>query len=659
METINFSDWHKNLEKHIQKEGFAAAWSAKSLEAAETGLKHIFSIKGNALLALLKHDSAIAQHLEQLSDADQASLKTAWTNSSAPGCLPSLLTRLFKKRSDNRVPLKRHSQVKEGDGAGVLYHNLSFQNWGRTVENTPSVTFVPKTKAGVCNIVRWAKANNKRVRGAGYRHTWGNLYSEDNQVLISSLPLDVVNKLPAKEPAIDPNNELQGIEIVGTTANGKALCKIGAATTNEQFRRWCLDPKGGNLTWTIPLNVIMVEITWGGSNAPICHGAGSRHKTLSDLVAEVEFVNVNGELQIVNDPEQLKAAAGCFGLLGFVTSITLTLDAMTFANMKPLKKRVALTIPPPKDLVVPAQIDMSGITPQNMEAAWQDFVARCEQDYYAEWFWFPYQQECWINTWKNDGAKQDSSDYPGPFASFLEEAEEYLAELANDTVFKFLPGKVQAELTGHLAMSLMPSNQTIVTPLIDALHFRRGIQNMRVLDMELEIPIPARADDPSKPDWSVCQSAWWMVITNLYQRKDAPMRVALEMRIMADSNIAMAPQYGNKWGTCSIEVLTTPNTDPLEWKAFMQEISDLWMSLKASDGSELNVRPHWAKQWQGLEFKGQAANEYLKNTAYKAQIPVFKSSLQKVALAGGYSLKDCKALFSNTVFDDLFEQVFN
>jgi hypothetical protein len=127
---------------------------------------------------------------------------------------------------------------------------------------------------------------------------------------------------------------------------------------------------------------------------------------------------------------------------------------------------------------------------------------------------------------------------------------------------------------------------------------------------------------------------------------------------MADSNIAMAPQYGNRWGTCSIEVLTTPNTDAAEWKAFMQDISNLWMSLRASDNSSLNVRPHWAKQWQGLTFKGLPANDYLKNTAYKDQIPVFKSSLQKVALAGGYSLKDCQTMFSNKVFDDIFEQVF-
>ena len=87
----------------------------------------------------------------------------------------------------------------------------------------------------------------------------------------------------------------------------KALCRIGAATTNEQFRRWCLDERGGDWAWTVPLNVIMVEITWGGSNAPICHGAGLRNRTLSDLVTEVEFVNARGELQTVSRP---RAAEG-------------------------------------------------------------------------------------------------------------------------------------------------------------------------------------------------------------------------------------------------------------------------------------------------------------------------------------------------------------
>ncbi|MDP9106078.1 MAG: hypothetical protein M3N49_09100 [Candidatus Eremiobacteraeota bacterium] len=70
---------------------------------------------------------------------------------------------------------------------------------------------------------------------------------------------------------------------------------------------------------------------------------------------------------------------------------------------------------------------------------------------------------------------------------------------------------MQGWFLGVTAMSRMPNiganDPPITAPLIDALHFRRGIQNMRVLEMELEIPIPPRADDPTKPDWTVCQRA--------------------------------------------------------------------------------------------------------------------------------------------------------
>ena len=60
-------------------------------------------------------------------------------------------------------------------------------------------------------------------------------------MLISLLPLDVVEDLPHQEPEPDPENELQGIEMVGEIGSGadrKGLCRIGAATTNEMFREW-------------------------------------------------------------------------------------------------------------------------------------------------------------------------------------------------------------------------------------------------------------------------------------------------------------------------------------------------------------------------------------------------------------------------------------
>lgn len=74
------------------------------------------------------------------------------------------------------------------------------------------------------------------------------------------------------------------------------------------------------------------------------------------------------------------------------------------------------------------------------------------------------------------------------------------------------------------------------------------------------------------------------------------MRMPLEMRIMADSDVLMAPQRGNKNGTCAIEVLT-PRFMENEWKGFAQAVLDQWMTLRNWNEQKLNIRPHWAKEW--------------------------------------------------------------
>lgn len=475
------------------------------------------------------------------------------------------------------------------------------------------------------------------------------------------LPPGVADHLPAAHPPIDPSNELQGIKIVGHVEEDgvtKALCRIGAATSNEQFRRWCLDAKGGAWQWTVPLNVIMVEITWGGSNAPICHGAGIDHKTLSDLVTEVEFVNARGELQTVSDPALLKSAAGCFGLLGIVTAVTLKLDPMSYAALKPYAPRVGLAVPPPPGYPVPAGVDMSGITQADLDWATERFVRHCEDDFYAEWFWFPFQRKAWVNCWKDDGLRVHAKPYPTDLDTTVQELTSYVIELASSPLFSLLPGRAQAELFGTLAMQGLPVDKTIVTPVIEALHFKRGIHNFRVWDMELEIPIPARADDPTRPDWTIAQRAWWDVIRNVYTRSDAPMRVALEMRIMGGSDITMAPQHGNTFGTCSIEVLTHRQTPWKDWVRFMQDITNLWTSYTDAEGEPLNVRPHWAKQWREVSFRGQPAISYLRDHAYADRIPEFRQGLHAVAQQGGYAPAELR-MFSNPTFDQLFGAVFS
>jgi len=108
------------------------------------------------------------------------------------------------------------------------------------------------------------------------------------------------------------------------------------------------------------MNTTMTKMTLGGSNTPICHGAGRRDKNLSDIVRRMEYVDANGELQKITakDAGWLKAAAGCFGLMGVITYLTFELDPMTYALMRPAKLPVIQAIPPPpgmsSDMIPPA-----------------------------------------------------------------------------------------------------------------------------------------------------------------------------------------------------------------------------------------------------------------------------------------------------------------
>ena len=130
------------------------------------------------------------------------------------------------------------------------------------MRNVPAKTFIVTKIADLQEIVREAKRTNRRVRAAGYRHTWTNIFSEDNALFISMLDLDTVNKLPnmasiEKNPDYS-NNDFKRITVASDPKDpSSALVRLGSAVTNEDFRRWAIDPNNGN--WTLVVNVIMVE----------------------------------------------------------------------------------------------------------------------------------------------------------------------------------------------------------------------------------------------------------------------------------------------------------------------------------------------------------------------------------------------------------------
>ncbi|PSR85731.1 hypothetical protein BD289DRAFT_409085 [Coniella lustricola] len=562
-------------------------------------------------------------------------------------------------------PFKHHHAY-----SSIVYKEVPFQNWGLDVQYVPSYTCIPTSVAAIQQIIRYAKTHDLGVRCAGFRHSWSPIFGRNGQITISLLPLQDVTKIPnftalGKAFPQSKPTELETIESVVATSSTRpktprnTLVRIGVSTTNERLRRWCID----NGEVTIPLNTIMVEMTIGGTNGSICHGAGRQNTTLSDLVRRVEYIDCNGELRIVEDSEHLKAASGCFGLMGVITHLTLEFHPMTYALMKPQKLAVVHTIPPPDNMLeedIPPALRID-ITPEKRQADIEAFEKHCTDDYYVEYFWFPYADECWINNWNNTEDSNGVIDYPSEAQTFFMFVSQFTLNLLQDSkVLNELANAVNLDtaavtLLSRTAMLALPAwDKPVKTYLTDALHFQRGIQNVRVLDMEVEMPLLPKKENPSKPSFDLVRRAWWDAILECYKHSDTcPQRMPLEMRIMGDSEIIMAPQRGNTLGTCSIEILTLESAKSL-WKPYAEEVLAKWLSYTDTEGKPLRSRPHWAKQWAGFEVNGRPWLEKMKDVDNKDEILEFKRVLGKIGKDHGWTLANLKKRFSNDLFDSLF-----
>lgn len=529
------------------------------------------------------------------------------------------------------------SMVHEMGGNVVEAHiDRRFQNWGRTITAVPAVTFVPRTRVGIQNIVKWARRRKLHVRCAGYRHSWNTQFADTGEVLITLLPLKVTEQIPSWEPAMQPEH-FQWARMVDEE---KGWCEFGAATTMEQIRVWSTDdgPGGGGSKWSLPINVVMVEISLAGAVLAMCHGAGHQHQTLADLVQAVEYVDHHGDIQKVENPKVLRALAGSFGLFGVVVSLTMKLVPMEYVILNYQKLPEVKAIP-----------RVTG------EPEQKEFEDHCAHDFYCEWFWFPGQKDIWINSFRPDGDRAKVKHYPDDWLSLNQWIQSYLSQkLLTQWPTASLNGALQAEMLGDVAMHFLPVQNTDsipeVTYLSDALHFRKGVQNTRVRNFEVDIPLYGKTSDPqSSPDWTLCNRAWWdarEVVAAMHE--EAPLRLALEMRVMGDSNMILASQTGNRFGTCLIEVVSTLTVPEAVWTRFKQSLVDRWFNYKdPHTGKYLRVRPHWSKEWieNNLKVRGKSMLDYMR-TVYSTPLREFSRFLPK----------DLNHMFSNHMWRTLLQK---
>ena len=77
-------------------------------------------------------------------------------------------------------------EVHEETGLKIV-KNFNFVNYGETVNNVPQLTFFPKTVDEIKQAVLFAKKNNKRLRCAGMKHSWSQMYSDTGKPEFSLL----------------------------------------------------------------------------------------------------------------------------------------------------------------------------------------------------------------------------------------------------------------------------------------------------------------------------------------------------------------------------------------------------------------------------------------------------------------------------------------
>lgn len=311
------------------------------------------------------------------------------------------------------------------------------------------------------------------------------------------------------------------------------------------------------------------------------------------------------------------------------------------------------------------------MTEEQRAKAQATFEDKARNNFYAEWFWFPYTSKVWVNCWNTTDDPEGETEFPSDTHVVLQWFQTVLAQIVQvseailDLQHKF--AWTQATLLSTVALYLMPEitddKPATKTQLPNALHFQRAIQNIRVLDTEMEIPLLPKSGVPlseakfeDEIDFSNVQRAWWAAILTAYKpehQDTCPQRMPLELRITGPSQVIMAPFRGHNLGSASIEILTLENMRGKLWDNYAQEVLNHWMGLKDSRGEYLTTRPHWAKQWYNFNVRGQPMIEYVRQS-YAREIQEFVFRLGQIARKQGWSMDDARRRFGNDALDLLF-----
>lgn len=188
-----------------------------------------------------------------------------------------------------------------------------FVNWARTVRSRPTAWFRPTSEAALADRVARARAEGRRVKASGTRHSWSPVAAGDDvQVELHTLPRVFTLDPAARTVTVDAGTTLRDL--------------------SER-----LDPVG----WALPILGSVDAQTVAGAVATATHGSSLRHGNLATLVRAMRIVDGTGALvDLDGDHPDLPGARVHLGALGVVTR--LTLDVVPRFTLRETRTRLDL-----------------------------------------------------------------------------------------------------------------------------------------------------------------------------------------------------------------------------------------------------------------------------------------------------------------------------
>jgi hypothetical protein len=377
------------------------------------------------------------------------------------------------------------------------------------------VACVPLTIDDLCEVVRSASREGRKLRLVGSGFSWSSMAATDDTIVFTE--------------------RLSGIEISADRQTAWVEC----GTTNRQMNR-ALAAHGLQIPWNVVLETVRIGavVTMG------THGSGKNTATVGDLVVAFDIIDAQGNRRILSEEtigtEAMEAAWLGLGLFGVIARIQLRVEPACRVLQIDRRMKVAEVV---------AQID--------------DLVRNRDS---VELFWFPYTDWVWVRTFDRTELPLTRRSHGFAFLArnFLEMGT-YVSTLA--FISKHFP-RMLPPIVRFIAPML--SFQERVLPLADALHYRRWIELRRTACSEVGFKI-----DETFTNFRRIFSDTMRIVHEWGEQGRYPLDLTLNIRFVGPSRALLSPAYGPGL-CCYIEALFAYRSP--DWKAFTSELYSLWMS---------------------------------------------------------------------------------